>query len=73
MPEAITSLADWLAVSDDTPAIEHPAEKVGHVPYPILSLAPVQFERLSGDPGNPDVTVGLDDVMAPQPRLVDDM
>jgi hypothetical protein len=73
VPETLISLADWLAVSDDTPAVEHPAEKVGHMPYPILSLMPGQFERLSDDPGNPDVTVGLDDVMALQPRLVDDM
>jgi hypothetical protein len=65
--EALIRLADRAAVSDDATAVEHAAEQVGHVPYLLLSLGPGQLERLSRDPGHPDVPVGLDDVMALQP------
>jgi hypothetical protein len=69
----LTSLAYLSAISDDTAAVERPAEKVGHMPYLLLSGRPGQLEWLSRDSCHPDVTVGLDDVMPYQPRLVDDM
>jgi hypothetical protein len=73
MSGVLSSLAYLSAISDDTAAVEHPAEQVGHMPYLLLSRRPGQLEWLSRDSCHPDVTVGLDDVMPYQPGLVDDM
>ena len=73
VPEVLVELADRLTVSDDALVFEHPAEQVGHMLPLLLPFGPAQLERPSVDPRYPDVAVGLDDVMARQPGLVDDV
>src|SRR5438094_10665556 len=60
-PELFVALADRPAVSDDTLAVEHATEEVGHMPHLFLVLGPSKFERLSRDPCHPGVAIGLDD------------
>jgi hypothetical protein len=72
VPEISVGLGDRTTVGDDTTAVEHAAEKIGHVVDLPLPGWPGQGERLP-DAGYPGVTVGLDDVMALQPGPVDHM
>src|SRR6266851_331071 len=73
MSEVLISTTDRSAISNDTAAVEHPAEQGRRMAHLLLSLRPGQLEWLSRDSCHPDVTVGLDDVMPSQPGLVDDM